>query len=46
MKIVIFVCGLLAGVLTHHVACYMGWLEKFDMVCPCKKDTKVAKKKK
>ena len=38
MQIVIFISGILLGILTHHIGCYMGWLEKFDMVCPCKKE--------
>ena len=40
-----FIIGLIVGLGLHHAVCYMGLLEKFDMACPCKKDSKVSKKK-
>ena len=46
MKIVLFVGGIIIGLALHHALCYMGLLERFAMVCPCKKDSKVSKKKK
>lgn len=46
MDFIVFIGGIIIGMLGHHVACYMGFLERFAMVCPCKKDNKVSKKKK